>query len=154
MSSPYALWSIWRELPMLLKIFFLILSLVSIYTLFSAFAAVTRLRSLANEREVVGTSSLQHSLATLRIRAENSRQLVGATFYFFGFVFLLVLPWATLIVDNSRTPLSTLVLHNFFVDIAFAANIFSVFLVLHSLQWFVSSSVNVYALHLNAQNVA
>jgi hypothetical protein len=154
MSSPYALWSIWRQLPMLLKLFFLILSLVSIYTLFSAFVAVVRLRSLTNQHKVLGTSSLQHSLAALRIRAENMRQLVGATFYLFGFIFFLVLPSATVILDNSRTPLSTLILRNLFVDIAFAANTFSVFLVLHFVQWFVSSRLIIYAQHLNAQTVA
>jgi hypothetical protein len=89
MSSSYALWSIWRELPILLKVFFLILSLVSVCTLFSAFAAVVRLRSLTNRRKAVDTCSLQHSVAALRIRAENMRQLVGATFYLSSWLHLL-----------------------------------------------------------------
>jgi len=154
MSSPYALWSVWRELHFWLKLYFLMLAFVNVYVLFSALAIMVRLRSLTNQRHVFDTSLLQHSLATLRVRAENVRQLVGATFYLFGFVFSLVLPWATVTLDNGRTPVSTLILRNVFVDIAFAANIFSVFLVLHSVQWFVSSRVNVNALHMKAQDAA
>jgi len=131
MSSPYALWAIWPQVPMLLKLFFLILSLVGVYTMFSALVAVVRLRSLTNQREVLDASSLQHSLAALHIRADNMRQLVGATFYLFGFIFFLVLPWATFTFGSSHSPLWTLILRNLFVDVAFAANIFSVFLVLH-----------------------
>jgi hypothetical protein len=154
MSSSYALWSIWREVPILLRLFFLILSLVSIYTLVSASAVVVRLRSLTNQREVVDTCSPQRSLAALRIRAENIRQLVGATFYLFGFIFFLTLPGATITLGTGRTPLLTLILRNFLVDFAFAANIFFVFAVLHSVQWFVSSRVNAYVLHFNAQIIA
>lgn len=127
---------------MLLRLFFSILALVSIYTLFSASALVMRLRSLANQRRTGETISLQRPLAALRTRAENMRQLLGATFYLFGFIFFLTLPWATVTLDNSSTLLLTLILRNFLIDFAFAANIFSVFLVLHSVQWFVSSRIN------------
>ena len=153
MSSSYALWSIWREAPMLLRLFFSILALVSIYTLFSASAIVVRLRFLTNQRRVRETISLQRSLAALRIRAENMRQLVGATFYLFGFIFFLTLPWATITLDNSHTLLLTLMLRNFLIDFAFAANIFSVLVLLHAVQWFVSSRVNAYAQHSNAQDI-
>lgn len=53
-------------------------------------------------------------------------------------------------MDSSRIPLIELVLRNFLVDFEFAANIFLVFVMLHSVQWFVSNRVNACALHLNA----
>jgi hypothetical protein len=53
-------------------------------------------------------------------------------------------------MDSSRIPLIELVLRNFLVDFEFAANIFLVFVILHSVQWFVSNRVNASALHLNA----
>jgi hypothetical protein len=108
MSNPYVLWSIWRGLPTLLNLFFVILTLVTIYTVFSASSVVVRLRSLTNQRKVMDASSVRYSLAALHIRAENIRQMVGAASYLFGFVFFLVLPWATLIADNSRTPIAML----------------------------------------------
>jgi hypothetical protein len=154
MPNPYVLWSLWRELLMLLRLFFLILTLVAVYTMFSASFVVVRLRSLTNQHNVMDASSLRCSLAALRDRAENIRQMVGATFYFYGFIFFLTLPRATVTLDYSRTPLLALILRNFLVDFAFAANIFSVFVVLYSVQWFVSSRVNACAIHLNAQDIA
>jgi hypothetical protein len=153
MSSPHALWSIWRELPMLLRLFFLVLSLVSVYTLLSASDIMMRLRSLTSQPKVGDASSLQRSLAALRIRSANMRQLLAASFYLFGFIFFLSLPWATVTLDNSRMPFLILILRNFLVRFDFAANVFSVFVVLHSVQWFVSSKVNAYAIHVNAQDV-
>jgi hypothetical protein len=48
----------------------------------------------------------------------------------------------------------TLILENFFVYFAFATNVFFVFLVLHSVQWFVSGRVHAYTQRLNAKNIA
>ncbi|MGB9337559.1 MAG: hypothetical protein WCB14_21295 [Candidatus Acidiferrales bacterium] len=138
---------------MLLRLFFLVLSLVSVYTLLSASHIMMRLRSLTNRPKVGDASSLRRSLAALRIRSANMRQLVGASFYLFGFIFFLSLPWATVTLDNSRMPVLILILRNFLVRFDFAANVFSVFVVLHSVQWFVSRKVNAYTMHLNAQNV-
>jgi len=153
MSSPHALWSIWRELPLLLKLFFFTLSLMSVYTLLSASGIMMRLRSLTNQPQVTDLSSRHRSLAALRIRIANIRQLLGASFYLFGFIFFLTLPWATFTFDNSRTPLLTLILRNFLLRFDFAANVFSVFVVLHCVQWFVSSKIDAYTMHLNTQNI-
>jgi hypothetical protein len=154
MSNPhYALWSIWGELPILLQLFSLILSLVSIYTLFSAAVIVVRLRSLTNQRQIESVSSLQHSLTGLRARSANVRQLVSATFYLFGFIFFWILPFAVRTADSKR-PLMTLILENFFLYFAFATNVFFIFLVLHSVQWFVASRVHANAQRLNAKNIA
>lgn len=153
MPSPYSVWSIWPELPMFLKFFFLILSLVTVYTLISASAIMMRLRSLRNQRNPEGSSSLQRSLAVLRIRSANMRQIVGATFYLFGFIFFLTLPWVTRDQGDSRTPGIIIIYRNISLYCAFAANVFSVFLVLHSVQWLASSRVSAYSLHLNTRNI-
>jgi hypothetical protein len=115
---------------------------------------MVRLRFLKSQRPVEEDSSLQHSLAMLQARSTNVRQLVGATFYLFGFVFFLALPLATRILDDSKTPLGILILNNFLMYFAFAANVFFVFLVLHSVQWLVCGRVHAYAVRLNTKNIA
>ena len=146
MPGPYSLWSIWPELPSFLKLFFLVLSLAGIYTLFSAFTILAHLPPLMKQRTVPDTLLLEHSLAALRGRSSNLRRLLTVVFYFFGFVFFVTLPWATMIVDNSTRPIIDLVLRNLLADIAFGANVFAVFIVLHCLQWFVSGRINACAL--------
>jgi hypothetical protein len=135
------------------KLFFLILTLVGIYTLFSAVFIMARLRSLANQRQVEDASSLRRSSAALQARLVNVRQLVGATFYLFGFIFFLVLPLATITMDEGRISVEILILRNFLLYFAFAANVFFIFLILHSVQWVVSSRVHAHALGLNTEYV-
>jgi hypothetical protein len=152
MSSPYPIWSIWRELPTLLELFFLVLSLAGIYTLFSAFTIMAHLQSLMKERTARDALLLEHSLAALQGRCLNLRQLLSVVFYFWGFVFFLTLPWATMVLDNSRAPLIDLVMRNFLTDFTFAANVFSVLIVVHCVQWFVSRRISACALQLRAQH--
>jgi hypothetical protein len=148
MFSPYAPWSIWLALPMLLKLFFLLLSVVAVYTLFSAFTMMAHLRSLMKQQTTRDILPLEHSLAILRDRSSNLRQLLSLFFYFFGFVFFLKLPLATMVILDSNLPIFFPVLHGFLIYFAFAANVFSVFIVLHCLQWFVSRRINACALQL------
>jgi hypothetical protein len=139
--NPYPLWYIWRELPLIVRGFCLALFLVSIYTLYSAFTIIVRLRALTGQPKSGETPLFQHSLVALQRRSANLRQLLNAAFYLFGFVFFLASPWTTMILDESRTPVINLILRNFLDYLAFAADVFSVFLVLHCVQWFVSSRV-------------
>jgi hypothetical protein len=127
------------------------LSLVTFYTLFSASVIVVHVRSLTKQRLVENASSVQSSVSALQTRSANMRQLLGATFYFFGFVFFLTLPAATFTIELSRTPAVTSILRNFLMDFAFAANVFFVLLALHFVQWFVSGRVRARALLLNTQ---
>ena len=46
--APYALWSIWRELSTLYRLFVLILVAVSIYSLISASIVLNRIHTLRN----------------------------------------------------------------------------------------------------------
>jgi hypothetical protein len=151
-NPPYTLWSIWIELPLMHRLFFLILAVVSIYSLFSATAILVRLRSIMNQRQSEHVSGLQHSMSALHMRSANARQLIGATFYLFGFVFFLGLRFA-LRTPESHTPVGILVLENFFLYFAFAANAFFIFLILHSIQWFVFSRFQACALSLNARHI-
>ena len=152
-NPPYTLWSIWGYLPFLHRLFFLILSVVSIYSLFSATVIMVRLRSILNQRQIEDDSSLQRSMAALQTWSANVRQLIGATFYLFGFVFFLGLPLALRTLDSSR-PVGILILENFFIYFAFATNVFFIFLILHSVQWFVSGRLHAYAMSLNARQIA
>jgi hypothetical protein len=128
--------------------------MVSAYGLFSATLIVVRLRSLANRSKVEDLSSIQRSLATLHARSANLHQLVIATFYLFGFIFFLTLPFAFMTLGASKVPGWMFIFENLDYYFAFAANVFFVFLVLHSVQWFVSARVRASARWLNAQNIA
>ncbi|MGH9726842.1 MAG: hypothetical protein ACRD41_17435 [Candidatus Acidiferrales bacterium] len=81
------------------------------------------------------------------------RQLIGTTFYLFGFVFFLTLPFAAGPFGDSRTPIGWLILNTSLMFFSVAANVLFVFLVLHSVQWFASARVRAFALRLNIQHI-
>jgi hypothetical protein len=149
----YTLWAIWGELPFLLKLYFLILILICFYTLFSSFVILVRLRSLARQCQVGDVSSLERSIAVLQSRSNNASQLVGVTFYFFGFTFFLALPLA-FTQGGGRFSGLTLIFYNFSVFFTFAANVFFIFLILRSVQWIVSCRIHAFARRLTTKNIA
>jgi hypothetical protein len=139
------LWSIWRSLELELRIYFLALSIASVYMLVSAVVIMTRLGSLRINRPLVDSDSLPHGILALQSRTEHLRQLLGAMSYLFAFIFFVSLRGAWMIVDNNRASTATLILNNLFFDFAFGANVCFVLLILHSVQWFVSSRVHAVA---------
>jgi hypothetical protein len=148
----YALWSIWIELPLLHKSFFFVLFVVGVYSLFSAakiLAGVRSLMALGQSRDV---SALQNDVAALYARSANVRHVITATFYLFGIVFFWGLRF-TLWTPDSKTSVFLLVLENFFLYFAFAANVFFIFLVLHSVQWFVSARLHTCARRLTTSRI-
>jgi hypothetical protein len=148
----YALWSIWIELPLLHKLFFIVLFVVGVYSLFSAtkiLAGVRSLMALGQSRDV---PVLQNEAAALYARSANVRHLITATFYLFGIVFFWGLRF-TLWTPDGKTSVSLLVLENFFLYFAFAANVFFIFLVLHSVQWFVSARLHTCARRLTTSRI-
>jgi hypothetical protein len=153
-NSHYTFWEILKSLSTMQMLFCLILALVGMYTLFSATVILVRLRSVANRSKVEDIPSIQRSLTVLQARSANLHQLIGATFYLFGFIFFLTLPWACITLGDGKVPGWTSIFGNLGFNFAFAANIFFVFLVLHSVQWFVSARVRAAALRLNTQNIA
>jgi hypothetical protein len=126
-----------------------ILAVVAIYSLLSATMILVRLRSIVNPRQSKDVAALQRSVATLRARSANVRQLIVATFYLFGIVFFFGLWSVRSEADSSRAT----ILDGFFVFFAFAVNAFFIFLVLHSVQWFVSGRLQACALRLNASHI-
>jgi hypothetical protein len=148
----YALWSIWTELPTMLRLSSLILAVIAIYSLFSATAILVRLHSIMNLRQNKDVAALQRSVASLHARSANIRRLILATFYLFGIVFFFGLRFSLWTHESTSTSVEMLILENFFQYFAFAANAFFVFLVLHLVEWFVSGRLRACALRLNSSH--
>jgi hypothetical protein len=141
-NEPFPLWTIWRSISFLERLFFLALLLVSIYCLFSAAKTILRLRSTRGLNPDQDRASIQLSFVGLRKRLANVRQTIGAAFYLFGFVLFTNLATIGNTVASSKTPTGYYILQNFLLQCAVAANAFFVFLVLHLIQWFVTRQVN------------
>jgi hypothetical protein len=154
-NPPYAIWSIWLYLPALQKLLFLALCALGIYCLFSAAITMARLRTLPKLlQKKEDSASIQRALAALRKRSNNLQHFIGAAFYLFGLVLFVGLQLAYITIDNSKTPVGWIVLQNFVIYFAFAANVFLVFLILHFVQWFVSGRVDACSLQVGAQQMA
>ena len=153
-SPPFALWSIWRYLPFAQKLFLLILCVVGVYSLVSAIVVMARLRAMTIVAQKEDTPSIQRAMAALHKRCSNVRQLIRATFYLFGFVLFLGLQGAYFVLGLSSIPIVSIIIENFVLYFAFAANVFLVFLILHLVQWFVSDRVCAYDLHSSTYHVA
>jgi hypothetical protein len=139
-NHPYTLWSLWPQLSLLYRLFVLILAVVSIHTLFSATIIMKRLHDFSNPRKEI-SGSIQANLVPLHNRCANLRQILAATFYLFGFLFFIGLQRAPITLGDGPTFPMMEVLGSFVFHFVFAANIFLVFLVLHLVQWIVSSRV-------------
>jgi hypothetical protein len=105
----YALWSIWIELPLLHKLFFIFLFAVAVYSLFSAAQILAGVRSLMAFGQSRDVPALQNDVAALYARSANVRHLITATFYLFGIVFFWGLRF-TLWTPDGKTSVFSLVL--------------------------------------------
>jgi hypothetical protein len=117
--------------------------------LFSAIVVMRCLRATMTLPRKEDISTIQRSMAALHRLCTNVRQLIRATFYLFGLVLFLGLQRAYFVIGLSKIPVETIILENFLLYFAFAANVFFVFLVLHLVQWFFSGRVYAYAIHSN-----
>jgi len=124
--------------------FLLLLFVVGVYSLFSATKILTGVRSVISSGRSRDVPAFQNEVAALYARSANMRHLITATFYFFGIVFFRGLRF-TLWTPDGKTSVFQLVLENFFLYFAFAANVFFIFLVLHSVQWFVCARLHAHA---------
>ena len=132
----FAIWSIWSQLSFLYRLYWLLLSLVSLYTLFSA-ASIVRRFPISNRRN----DSTESSRIRLEARITNLRQIIAAMSFAFGALFFWALPGAFDTLDHSRSlPLNSII-GAFRLHFAFAAHVFFVLLLLHCVQWFVSTRV-------------
>jgi len=141
MPTQSILWSIWQEISITAKLYLLILLAVSIYVLFSSLYSLVRLRSFKNLSKVEDIPSVQCSLQTLKAKSENVRQIVVLAFYLFGLTFCWSFPFA-IRTENGYRSFLTPALHDFFLYFALAVRVFFLFVVLHSVQWFVSRQID------------
>lgn len=132
----YAIWSIWSQLGSLYKLYWLLLSLVSFYFLFSAVSIVRYIRASNDRGVLAGTSRIQ-----VETRIVDLRQVISAMFFVFGALFFVALPTAFDTLALSKWPQIEYV-GNFRLHFAFAANVFFVLLLLHCVQWAISSRLN------------
>jgi hypothetical protein len=132
-------------MPLLSKLFLFFLCAVSIYTLISLVRVLFRLRSLKKLASAESpTVGVRLTLATLQHRTTNLRHLLIFAFYLFGFCFFLQIPTAFIVLGDSKlSPLSFI-----FMQLAtffeYAADVFLLFLLLHTLQWFVSNRLQAF----------
>ena len=133
-DPPYALWTIWRALSTLNRGLIVILAAVFVYCIFSTLRTMLRLHSIWNRAEQ-DRKAVSDTVAALATRYTRMRQVISATFYLFGFVLFLGLESITNVLGDGTDPLGVYVLNNFLLLCAFAANVFFIFLVLHSVQW-------------------
>lgn len=82
----------------------------------------------------------------IRRHVRNLQQGTAAAFYLFGLVLFLGLQDAYRTIEDGPTPVSQLVVRNFQIHFAFAANVFFVLLVVHLLQWVIVKKVELLGL--------
>ena len=131
MPSPHFIWSVWVYIPALPRLSFMIVVFVGVYVVFSSITILLRL----------STTTSPEALSALREKSDYLKQPITAAFYFFGFVFCFTLPFAFDDIRDSRKPGLLAISENLSAYFILAANVFVVFLVLHLIQWFVSSRV-------------
>jgi hypothetical protein len=134
---PALIWFIWPHLSWSERLSFLALCILGLYWLFLA-VTVVRFQSMAGD---LNHAAVQKSLMRIRKRIGNLQQATLVMFYLFGFVLFLCFQFAYLVLENSSTPLGWIVVRNFQIHFAFAANAFFVFLILQVIQWFVAKRV-------------
>lgn len=139
MIPPYAVWSIWQSCGWVERIVLILIGGLIIYSLRLAVLTSVRLRAL----KVVGAAErsdiANNSILTLQRRWVRIRQATAATFYVFGLVLFLALQ---IDGDMGLASATNQVLRNFVASCAFAANVFFGFLLLHVVQWIVSSRIS------------
>ena len=130
--SPVPIWLIWKQLPMLEKLPFLVLCILGGYSFFFAITVV-RLQNAA---------SVQANGVRLSTSVRNLQRAIVATLYLTGFGIFAGLQFAFCIIGDGRVPIGFLVIRNLQLHFAFASNAFLILLIVHVVQWFVANRVN------------
>jgi hypothetical protein len=122
---PAAIWSLWPELSILYKSFFLILLGVGLYTLAFDGIAVRKTHTTS-----VHPAPPQEA-AVLRIRCRRIGDVLRSTFLFFGLIFFISLPNASIVFgDGNEFPIH-MILRSFVTHFVYAANVLFVFWILN-----------------------
>jgi hypothetical protein len=124
-----------------------LLCAISAYCLFASFRTALRVRVIDKQHLKERTIPIEEALAPLYRSLANTRRIIGATFYLFGFFlfFCLQLAVNTLGGGNGLKEF----LGSFVLSCAFAANVFLIFLVLHVAEWVVYIMLNRCSKRLN-----
>jgi hypothetical protein len=133
-DPPYALWTIWHQLSLLNRGIVLILGAVFVHCVFSTVRAMLRLHTVWN-RPTQERETVHDAITVLAIPYSRLRQVIGATFYLFALVLFVGLESTPNVLGDGKEPIGIYVLDNFLLLCAFAANVFLIFFVLHSIQW-------------------
>jgi len=137
--------STWIYFSTLERLFLVGLSAVSIYVLLSTGTTLLGIRKVsASIRDGSGIEA-EKMFILLRKRSSRMDKLVVAAFYVFGMVLFLGLQDSYITIDNSSTPLGWIILRSFEPHFVFASDVFFAFLALHVLGWFVSNSLDRFA---------
>jgi len=139
MNPPYAVWSIWQSCGWVERIVLLLVGGLIVYSLRSAVLTVVRLRALRAVGVAEGLDVAKTSILNLQKRWVRIRQATAATFCVFGLVLFLVLQ---IDGDMGLASAANPVLRNFIESCAFAANVFFGFLLVHVIQWIMSSRIS------------
>ena len=149
-NPPYPFWSIWREFGLLLRLFIVLLCAIGVYCLFATLRTALRLHAIEKQNLDERMIPIEDALAPLYRSLANTRQVIGTTFFLFGFVLFFVLPN----VENTLGARSTAaelkqILGSFVLCCEFAQNVFFIFLVLHVAQWLAYIMLNRCSKRLN-----
>ncbi len=117
----------------LTEVFLVCLVIFGVYEVYFASLVLTRLRLL---RKLTDNDALRRNVTELQLKSSNAQQMLLALFYFFGLTLFVQLGQAYF-TPESKNPVGLMVLENLWVYFSFAAVVFLVFLVYHSVQWFV-----------------
>jgi hypothetical protein len=145
-SRPAFIWLIWPYLSWSERLSVLVLCALGVYWLLLAVILV-RFQNVAAHLSC--TASTQKGLR-IRKRVRNLQQATVAAFYLFGFVLFACFQSAYFIIEDGNTPDSLIVVKNFQIHFAFAANAFLIFLVIQFIQWFVANRVSAVELQLRS----
>jgi hypothetical protein len=152
-DPPYALWSIWRQLSLLNRGLILVLAGVLVYSVFSTFRTLLRLRSVWN-RPNESPTAVREEIVALATRHATVQQVIRTAFYLFGLVLFIGMESIANVLADGKQPLGVYVLENFLLLSAFAANVFFIFLVLHLIQWAGSGVLNSISRRLSRRHLA
>ncbi len=149
----YPTWSdVWHNLPILARIFLLLLSAFCIYLICSLTAILLRLRSLSRYLDAKSYVTLQRSFIPLSQRLANLREMTNVVFCLFLLVFFLGMQAAYWTVADGKLPVWALILENMKIYFMFGGVVSTALLALHLAQWFTSARVRSVEFRLDANS--
>ena len=134
--------SVWESLSIINQGFVLLFCAGAIYSLSLSVYVLFVLRGL--KKHVMGTESEKTARCALRKRLWNLRQLHLSGLYFLGFCIMFQIPgvFHTVAISYDLPPMTVYRTLSFLCY--FDATVFLVFLLIHAVQWFVSTRLDSY----------